>query len=47
VRLIRLKEGEKLVGIEQVDEPEETSHLDSEELSAEGNNTQNDDNEAR
>ena len=47
VRLIRLKEGEKLVGIEQVDEPEETSHSDSEELSAEGNNTQNDDNEAR
>ena len=47
VRLIRLKEGEKLVGIEQVDEPEETSHSASEELSAEGNNTQNDDNEAR
>ena len=47
VRLIRLKEGEKLVGIERVDEPEETSHSDSEELSAEGNNTQNDDNEAR
>ena len=44
VRLIRLKEGEKLVRIEQVDEPKETS--DSEELSAEGN-TQNDDNEAR
>jgi DNA gyrase subunit A len=47
VRLIRLKEGEKLVGIEQVDEPEETSHSASEELSAEDNNTQNDDNEAR
>ncbi|MCH8173978.1 MAG: DNA gyrase subunit A [Proteobacteria bacterium] len=47
VRLIRLKGGEKLVGIEQVDEPEETSDSDSEELSAEGNDTQNDDNEAR
>ncbi|MCH8135240.1 MAG: DNA gyrase subunit A, partial [Proteobacteria bacterium] len=46
VRLIRLKEGEKLVGIEQVDEPQETPHSASEELSAEANNTQSDDNEA-
>ena len=47
VRLIRLKEGEKLVRIEQVDEPQETPHSESEELSAEANNTQSDDNEAR
>ncbi|MCH8265359.1 MAG: DNA gyrase subunit A, partial [Proteobacteria bacterium] len=40
VRLIRLKEGEKLVRIEQVDEPQETPHSESEELSAEANNTQ-------
>jgi len=28
VRLIRLKEGEKLVGLEQVDEPEEVDDLE-------------------
>ena len=31
VRLIRLKEGEKLVGLEQVDEPEEVDELDTNE----------------
>lgn len=46
VRLIRLKEGEKLVGVEQVDEPEETLYSESEELPAEGSNGHNDDNEA-
>ncbi|HIA58637.1 MAG TPA: DNA gyrase subunit A [Gammaproteobacteria bacterium] len=46
VRLIRLKEGEKLVGVEQVDEPEETLYSESEELPAEASNGHNDDNEA-
>lgn len=38
VRLIRLKEGEKLVGVEQVDEPETAEYVDSDELTE---NTEN------